>query len=348
MHTRRFDLDWLRVIAIGLLVVYHCAIAFQPWAAFIGFPVAPQASPGLWPAMMILNIWRIPLLFFVSGMGFSLACRRRSLKALWKERWLRIGVPLVVGSLLIVPLQQMVLQASYAMKPVYKPAMQHLWFLGNILVYVALFSPLMYLLPEALGRWFRTWTQRPWGQAMFLLLVLVAFVAEAVLMEPMPFELYAFTGHGWVLGALAFLAGILLMAADQLVWVRLGQFKFLFLLGALGLYMYRLWQVPLAVPLHFVAMESCLWILGIFGAAFSWLNRPSHILSLLKEAAYPVYILHMLWIYSAPFWLFPLGLPAIWGYGLLCVVTVAGSLASYILLIRNYKVTRMMFGLPKT
>ncbi len=33
---RRYDIDWLRVIAIGLLLIYHIAIVFQPWAMFLG------------------------------------------------------------------------------------------------------------------------------------------------------------------------------------------------------------------------------------------------------------------------------------------------------------------------
>ena len=35
--TRRHDIDWLRVITIGLLLIYHVAIVFQPWGVFIAF-----------------------------------------------------------------------------------------------------------------------------------------------------------------------------------------------------------------------------------------------------------------------------------------------------------------------
>ena len=34
---RRYDVDWLRVIALGLLVVYHVVVSFQPWATMIFF-----------------------------------------------------------------------------------------------------------------------------------------------------------------------------------------------------------------------------------------------------------------------------------------------------------------------
>ena len=75
---RRYDIDWLRVIAIGLLLIYHIGIAFQPWGVFIGFIQNGQSLESIWPAMALLNIWRIPLLFFVSGMGVAFAIKRRS------------------------------------------------------------------------------------------------------------------------------------------------------------------------------------------------------------------------------------------------------------------------------
>ncbi len=35
--NRRYDIDWLRVFALGLLIVYHISIVFQPWSYFIYF-----------------------------------------------------------------------------------------------------------------------------------------------------------------------------------------------------------------------------------------------------------------------------------------------------------------------
>ena len=28
---RRYDVDWLRTLALGLLIVYHAVVSFQPW-----------------------------------------------------------------------------------------------------------------------------------------------------------------------------------------------------------------------------------------------------------------------------------------------------------------------------
>ena len=50
-ENRRYDIDWLRVIAIGLLLIYHIAIAFQPWGVFIGFIQSDKSLEALWIPM---------------------------------------------------------------------------------------------------------------------------------------------------------------------------------------------------------------------------------------------------------------------------------------------------------
>ena len=100
---RRYDIDWLRVIAIGLLIFYHIGISFQPWGVFIGFIQSETPLESLWVPMSLLNIWRIPLLFFVSGMGVCFAMKKRRWKQLIVERTKRILLPFIFGVLFIVP-----------------------------------------------------------------------------------------------------------------------------------------------------------------------------------------------------------------------------------------------------
>ena len=76
--TRRHDIDWIRVITIGLLLIYHTAIGFQPWGFFIGFITNNKFLQSLWTPMTMLNVWRIPILFYVSGMGLFLAVQNRN------------------------------------------------------------------------------------------------------------------------------------------------------------------------------------------------------------------------------------------------------------------------------
>ncbi|SVC86197.1 uncharacterized protein METZ01_LOCUS339051, partial [marine metagenome] len=101
---RRHDVDARRVIALGLLILYHIAVAFQPWGAdLVMFIENEQSLEWVWILMMIINIWRIPILFVVSGMGARFAMERRDWSNLLSDRALRIFVPLLFGMLFIVP-----------------------------------------------------------------------------------------------------------------------------------------------------------------------------------------------------------------------------------------------------
>ncbi len=99
--SRRYDIDWLRVIAIGLLLIYHIGIGFQPFGVLIQFIQSNEPLEALWVPMSMLNIWRIPLLFFVSGMGVCFAIRKRNWKQLLLERGRRILVPFLFGMFLL-------------------------------------------------------------------------------------------------------------------------------------------------------------------------------------------------------------------------------------------------------
>jgi glucans biosynthesis protein C len=142
--NRRYDLDWLRVIAIGLLLIYHVAIGFQPWGLMIGFITNDQSWAELWRPMSMLNVWRIPFLFFVSGMGVYFAMQHRTWKQLVQERAKRILLPYVFGMFCIFPISLLLLQRYYKLDLGYSFSPGHLWFLGNIFAYVLILSPVFF------------------------------------------------------------------------------------------------------------------------------------------------------------------------------------------------------------
>ncbi|MGC4022337.1 MAG: acyltransferase family protein [Cyclobacteriaceae bacterium] len=146
--NRRYDIDWIRVIAIGLLVIYHTAIGFQPWGMMIGFITNSKPWVSLWTPMAMLNIWRIPLVFFVSGMGVYFAIQNRNWKELLLERAKRILVPFIFGVFCIVPIHLYIWREYYNMDNIYTPNPAHLWFLGNIFIYVLTFVPLFFFLKK--------------------------------------------------------------------------------------------------------------------------------------------------------------------------------------------------------
>ena len=72
---RRTDLDWLRVIAVLIVLFFHTGMMFVPWSWHVK---SPERSLVLEIVMLWLHVWRMPLLLFVSGAGTFLALRHRS------------------------------------------------------------------------------------------------------------------------------------------------------------------------------------------------------------------------------------------------------------------------------
>ena len=68
-HTnqRLYQLDWLRVIAIGLLIFYHTAMVYVPDWEF-HFKNETTAT-SLQHFMLLLSPWRMGLLWFISGVA---------------------------------------------------------------------------------------------------------------------------------------------------------------------------------------------------------------------------------------------------------------------------------------
>ena len=99
---RRVDLDWVRIAAFGLLILYHVGMFYVPWGWHIksAHPVA-----ALEPLMLALNPWRLALLFLVSGVATRFMLRKVAPGALLRFRSSRLLVPLVFGMFVIVPPQ---------------------------------------------------------------------------------------------------------------------------------------------------------------------------------------------------------------------------------------------------
>ena len=343
---RRHDIDWLRVIAIGLLVVYHISIVFQPWAMFVGFIRSDQPFEALWAPMSLINIWRIPFLFFVSGMGVYFAMRKRNVKQLLLDRALRIGLPYVVGIVLLVPLHLLIFQDYYQLPATFTPHPAHVWFLGNIIIYVSGFFAFFFRMmrhPE--GRFHQRvsrWLGHPLGQ----LSIALFFVAEVLIVQPQLFTLYAQTLHGYAIGMLGFFFGFLFVYAGSSFWPTVLRWRWAYLAIAIALGTVRLTVFKGEVPNALMAVESYVWILSLFGWGYRYLNRPSALLTYLSQAAYPVYLIHMIVLYGAASFNLPLSLTVEVKFILIVLVSLIGCLGLYEFLIRRVFFLRPLFGLP--
>ena len=345
---RRYDIDWLRVIAIGLLLIYHIAIVFQPWAMFIGFIRSDELSTNLWKPMTLLNVWRIPILFYVSGMGVFFAMRKRNWTQLIVERSKRILLPFLFGIVAITPLHFFLFQRYYNMPLDYYPHMGHLWFLGNIFMYVLLLLPVFLLLKNLKNKKFRLFIDKLMKYPLAPFIVNVLFIVEALILKPTPFSMYAQTIHGFVLGFLCFFFGFFFMYSGESFWKNVLKWRWLYFGIAAVLFTIRFTVFATEAPGYLMVIESNSWIFTVFGFCNKHLNKPSRILSYLSTAAYPVYIIHMIVLYAASTFILPLNLPVYISFPLIVVITFAGCYILYEFIIRRISILRPFFGLKWT
>lgn len=69
---RRHDLDWLRVIAFGLLLLYHVGMYYVTWDWHVK---SPTTQLMLEPVMLLSSPWRISLLLLISGVATAFVLR---------------------------------------------------------------------------------------------------------------------------------------------------------------------------------------------------------------------------------------------------------------------------------
>ncbi|HEY4032031.1 MAG TPA: acyltransferase [Caulobacteraceae bacterium] len=91
--ARRADLDWLRVILFGGLIVYHEGLLYEPGRQTVSV------------LLLATHPWRMSLLFLISGAATRFMADRHSAAGLTVERSLRLLPPLAFAVLLLVPVQ---------------------------------------------------------------------------------------------------------------------------------------------------------------------------------------------------------------------------------------------------
>ena len=342
---RRYDIDWLRVIAIGLLLIYHISIVFQPWALFIAFIQSNESLEMLWKPMSMLNVWRIPLLFYVSGMGLYFAMRKRTWQQLLLERTKRILLPFVFGIVAIVPLHMMLFLQYYRLPISYDLQQGHLWFLGNIFIYVLLLFPIFFYLKKHANGTFQKRLSKFMSYPIAPLVIAVFFVIEVELIAPQQFSLYAETWHGFFMGLLAFFFGYIVVYSGQNFWNMVLKWKWLYLGVGIILFSIRMIQFGSEIPGYVFAIESNAWIFGLLGLSYTYLNKPSKILNYLSKAAYPIYIIHMFVLYAASSLILPLSMNGYLKFISMVLFTFLGCYGIYELCIRRINFVKPLFGL---
>lgn len=346
VSTRRHDVDWLRTIALGLLIIYHASISFQPWGSLIGFPQNKDTLETMWLLMGLISVWRIPILFVISGMGVRFAMERRDWKQLLKDRTVRILIPFVFGIFTIVPSFIYIILKFYNLPPEYKVEPGHLWFLANIFVYVLLLMPIFYFLKNRPDNILFKGLAKMLNWPVLIILVALPLMLEAWLVNPEIYSTYAMTAHGFWMGLICFATGFLFISLKDTFWHAVEQSRWFTLLIAFSLYLVRfLVYMFEGAPNWMTALESMSWILAIIGFGSLHLNKPSKSLRYLNKAVYPVYIIHMPVLFVLMYLVLPLRLSPWTKFALMVAGTFVICLLLYEFILKRIKWLRPLFGM---
>jgi membrane-bound acyltransferase YfiQ involved in biofilm formation len=144
---------------------------------------------------------------------------------------------------------------------------------------------------------------------------------------------------------LAFLFGFICVFTGDGFWLTVKRWKWVLLAMATGMFVLRYYVYDLLAPDYLKAIESNLWIFGAFGVGYSFLNHPGKTLAYLSQAAYPIYILHMIFLYLGSFLIVPLGLPVLLKLLMVVAFTFTGCFAFYEFIVRRVVFLRPLFGL---
>lgn len=377
--TRRYDLDWLRVLAFGLLILYHVGMYYvADWDWHIK---SPDPSGFLQNLMYLTNPWRMSLLFFVSGAALWFASRKISSSSLVRLRNRRLLLPLVFSMAVIVPPQvyvELVTRegADFSYLGFYGTYLDmttdawpdhqhgplglwtwnHLWFLAYLWVYTLLFVAVKPLLDRAAAVVRKA---QPALWQLLLVPVLLLTVYRLTLADAYPPSNALFGDWYNHVRYLSFLFGGYLLADCGHFWTLLSGRRWQLLAGAVvawvillgianGEVQQLLQGLPEAASLLIirvlVSIDQWLWVLAALALGHHYLNRPSAVLRYMNEAILPWYILHQTLIVLLAFWLAGAGMPQ----SLEALVLVAGTVLGCALgyeLVRRFRLGRLLFGL---
>jgi peptidoglycan/LPS O-acetylase OafA/YrhL len=370
--ARRYDLDWLRIIAFGLLIFYHVGMFYVTWGWHVK---SGYASSSAEPLMRLVSPWRLTLLFFISGVAIRFATdKAESLGRFAWSRVTRLGLPLLFGIYVwVMP------QAYYQVRqsgefagsiaaffPDYvaleqafstiTPTWNHLWYLAYILVYILIALaalPWLRRIPESRGwQWLTT---RP-------LVVVFVLILPFVVNDTWLFPLYPTTHeliNDWAHHMERFMIFLLgfFAAKDARFWQSVDKaWKFVPIL-AVGAWLLmqnghniadRTGQFMSDTQLRFLfnyianiyAWACILTLLG-FGQRF--LNRESPLLRYLTGAIFCYYVLHQTITVVAGYYLTEYQLGVVVESLLVFAITVAGCVLGYEL-VRRIPRVGILFG----
>jgi len=375
LTERRHYIDWVRVLAFFLLIFFHCAMPFVTY----GWEVKnKETSVGLSRLIWWLHQWRLPLLFFISGVGIHFSLKKRSVLLFAGERFVRLFIPLVFAMLFTIPLQvyfeklqEGKITGSYAdfypsvwnfvPYPEGSLTWSHMWFVVYLFVFTFLLLPV-----------FGIFKIKVMGSLKEKLANLLSHPIGLFLLV-LPFTYYFFTLYlkypeqgslvdDWfvfIFSITLVFYGYFLGGSDQF-WKACEKLRYYFLgiaVVCIVILFYKFWwnsHLPKAQNSGLYlfgilnALHIWLLILAILGFAKKHLNFTNRFLIYANQAVYPFYILHQTLIVSFGYYVVQWPLPIFIKLLILIILCFTTLVLLYKYLIRPFIVTRILYGLkPK-
>jgi len=356
-NLRRHDLDWLRVIAFGILIYFHAGVAFLP----TGIPQILNNEPSLIAGVLVsfFTQFRLALLFLVSGCGVYFALRKRDRSTFWRERSKRLLIPLIFGILFLVPpmvyLEKLYLGEfagsflefyrallSDGVYPAGNLSWHHFWFIAYLYLFCIAGWPALSFLKSKSGQakveyWIERYSLQKYGIYLYILPLLMI---EIILRPLFPgFRDLISDWANFFHWYLIFLAGYVL-ANNQTLLARVAELRFhslglgvftscilftYFWSQAKGIHPFGDGEIDVLKFLLYCLIRISsvwAWILVCLGFATHYLNKPSTTLSYLNRAVYPFFCIHLTVLVAVEYLVIPTNWSIFHKY---VVITIATS-----------------------
>lgn len=381
---RRYEFDWLRVLATLSVFIFHCLRVFDPGAFHIK---SSQPSPIATVLTSFLLQWMMPLFFLISGASIYFALGTRTPKQFLQDRCLRLIIPFIFGVFVLSPPQVYLERISnldnsigpwHGATPFSGSFLEflpsyfqgwylfggnfawmglHLWYLLVLFLFSLLCLPLFLALRKERGKEMVTGLAgflRKSGAIFLLALPLALFEAG---LHPMGLGSRVAGGWNFFIYLILLFYGYLLVA-DQRIEQAVQKQRWIALAIAV---LTTPFVVTDVAPLLFsrsvygtlnysllMLIRVCntwCWLIALVGFGMQYLNFSNGFLRYASEASLPFYILHQPILLIVSFYVLK------WNVGflpqILMLVTVAfvAIVLCYEFLIRRINLLRFLFGL---
>lgn len=361
---RRYDLDWLKSLAVLLVPIMHGGIIFTHTPYLIENSVKSVAMD---LPIVLMSVPIMPLFFAISGMSIYYALNSKSAREFVRSRILRLLVPFLFGLFTISSISTYyALRSRQAFSGSYFEFYPHYfdgwWGYGGnfpwyghhlyFLIYLCVFSlvglPLfLFLRAEINRRWIAAlaaFANKPGG---LYLLVLPAVAIEIT--DPLK-ELGLPHQGGWhIFSYVVFLLCGFLMASNDDFLRAIHRYARASLVVA-GISVAAAAAVFLAFDDPMLAMAPvCIYSwsidIAVLSAAHKRLNKPGKALALLSDSALPFYIVHEGILVPVAFYVCATSLGILPKFAIILVVSLPLMVLAAAF-VRRVNVLRFLFGLP--